>query len=349
MLAAAGARRGRPWLGRPRRTSSRGVPALTTVVESTITFPYQRSLGPVLGAFMTALTEERFLGIRNGDRVLCPPLEWDPETGAELAHDFVDVGPAGTVESWCWVAEPSEQHPLAHPFAFATVRLDGADTALIHAAGSPDAMSVGMQVAPRWRAERRGHLTDLEAFIPGEEPVPGGGGGADEPVTMMGYNASIAYTTPVPDNVVRSEAAAAESRFLGLKCPICDRTYTGGRGYCPVDSIALTTEHEIDLPQQGILTSYTIVTPVQYPGQTETEPFARVHVLLEGTDVVLSYQALVDTPNEDIRTGMRLAPVWASAAELEDGAGDTREAGLIGWIPTGEPDATDPDLVNRLC
>ena len=50
-----------------------------------------------------------------------------------------------------------------------------------------------------------------------------------------------------------------------------------------------------------------------------------------------------------IRTGMRLAPVWASAAELEDGAGDTREAGLIGWIPTGEPDATDPDLVNRLC
>ena len=38
--------------------------------------------------------------------------------------------------------------------------------------------------------------------------------------------------------------------------------------------------------------------------------------LLEGTDVVLSYQALVDTPNEDIRTGMRLAPVWASAAEL---------------------------------
>jgi hypothetical protein len=41
--------------------------------------------------------------------------------------------------------------------------------------------------------------------------------------------------------------------------------------------------------------------------------------------------------------------VWASAAELEDGVGDTREAGLIGWIPTGEPDLVDPDLVNRLC
>ena len=40
---------------------------MTTFAESTITFPYQRSLGPVLGAFMTALTEQRILGIRNGD------------------------------------------------------------------------------------------------------------------------------------------------------------------------------------------------------------------------------------------------------------------------------------------
>ena len=36
--------------------------------ESSITFPYQRSLGPVIGAFMTALTEKRILGIRNGER-----------------------------------------------------------------------------------------------------------------------------------------------------------------------------------------------------------------------------------------------------------------------------------------
>ena len=69
------------------------------MTESTIKFPYKRSLGPVIGAFLTALAEQRIIGIRSGDRVLCPPLEWDPETGAELAHDdFVDVGPAGTVD-----------------------------------------------------------------------------------------------------------------------------------------------------------------------------------------------------------------------------------------------------------
>ena len=67
---------------------------MTRFIASTITFPYKRSLGPVVGAFMSALTERRILGIRNGDAVLVPPMEWDPATGAELTHDFVDVGPA---------------------------------------------------------------------------------------------------------------------------------------------------------------------------------------------------------------------------------------------------------------
>ncbi|MGH9016189.1 MAG: hypothetical protein ACRDY1_00430, partial [Acidimicrobiales bacterium] len=98
---------------------------MTRFVESTITFPYKRSLGPVIGTFMTALTEKRILGIRCGTGVLVPPMEWDPATGAELAHDFVEVGPAGTVDSWTWVPAPSVQHPLPHPFAFALIRMDG--------------------------------------------------------------------------------------------------------------------------------------------------------------------------------------------------------------------------------
>ena len=101
---------------------------MTRFVESTITFPYKRSLGPVLGAFMTALTEKRILGVRNGQAILVPPMEWDPATGAELATRPGEIGPAGTVESWTWVPAPSEQHPLNRPFAFAFIRLDGAST-----------------------------------------------------------------------------------------------------------------------------------------------------------------------------------------------------------------------------
>jgi uncharacterized OB-fold protein len=314
----------------------------------TVKFPYRRSLGPVIGAFMTGLTNQKIIGIRNGDQVMVPPLEWDPRTGAELQHDFVEVGPAGTVESWSWVSKPSGQHPLSTPFAFALIKLDGADTSIMHAvdAGSIDAMSTGMRVAPKWRPERIGHITDIVSFIPGETPQTHEGGAPEEPVTMMEYDASIDYTLPVPKNVQRAEEATEQGRFLGLRCPICNRTYTGGRGFCPIDSVELTPEHEVDLPHTGTLTTYTIVTPTPYPGQTMTEPFSRVHVWLDGTDVVLGYQTLLDVANEDIRIGMRVKAVWDTEGKHSDNP--RAEGSLVGFTPTGEPDSTQPDLPNKL-
>ena len=325
---------------------------MTRFDESTITFPYTRSLGPVMGSFMTALTDKRILGIRNGEEVLCPPMEWDPDTGAELAHDFVEVGPAGTVESWTWVPVPSEQHPLDHPFAFAFIRLDGATTPLLHAVDGE--VEVGTRVAPRWKGTRIGHLTDIACFVPGEEAQVEGDEATEAPgeegVVMMDYNARITYRNPVPVAVDRAIDASKEHRLLGSECPTCGRIYSGGKGYCPIDSLEFTPEHDVDLPETGTITNYTIVTPVQYPGQTETEPFIRAFVLLDGVDVVLNYQPTIELSVDDVRVGLRVSAVWASPAEeVESGGGMAGAYGsLLGWIPNGEPDLEDPDLVNRI-
>ena len=328
---------------------------MTRFVESTITFPYQRSLGPVIGTFMSALTERRILGIRNGDAVLVPPMEWDPATGAELEAAYVEVGPAGTVEDWTWVATPSEQHPLDRPFGFAFVRLDGATTPLLHAvdAGSIDAMSNGMRVAPRWRGTRVGRLDDIVCFVPGEEPQLDGEdtGPAEEPVTMMDYVASIRYRNPVPDAADRVVEASREQRLLGSRCPVCARVYAGGKGYCPIDAVEIGPEGDVDLPHVGTITNFAIVTPVQYPGQTETEPFVRAFVLLDGTDVVLSYQPVLELPADEVHVGQRVAAVWASPAERDDdeGGGMAGTSGdLLGWMPNGEPSIDDLDLLNRI-
>ncbi len=131
-------------------------------------YPYRRSLGPVLSAFFTGLRERTILGARTRDgRVLVPPAEYDPETG-EATGDLVEVGPAGTVTSWAWVHEPRGVHPVERPFAFALVRLDGADTALLHAVVVDDkaGMRTGMRVEPRWRDETEGRIQDIECFVP---------------------------------------------------------------------------------------------------------------------------------------------------------------------------------------
>jgi uncharacterized OB-fold protein len=130
---------------------------------------YRRSLGPVVGGFLTGLRDQRLLASRTtGGRVLCPALEYDPETGDAVEPDLVEVGPGGTVTGWTWVDEPLRKHPSDVPFAWALVRLDGADTSLLHALAvdSASSVSVGMRVEPRWADERTGHITDLACFVP---------------------------------------------------------------------------------------------------------------------------------------------------------------------------------------
>jgi uncharacterized OB-fold protein len=134
----------------------------------TLQFPYRRSVGPVIGAFLAGLRDRRVLGVRTADgKVLVPPLEYDPGTG-EATDDTVEVGQRGVVEHAAWIAEPLRNHPLDRPFAWALVRLDGADTALLHAldCGAPGAAVPGTRVQIRWATETEGKITDIACFEP---------------------------------------------------------------------------------------------------------------------------------------------------------------------------------------
>ena len=131
-------------------------------------YTYRRSVGPVLGRFLAALREARVEGARtHSGRVIVPPTEYDPDSGDSIA-DMVEVGQAGVVTAWAWMGEPMRNQPLDKPFAWALVKLDGADTAMLHAvdAGSPERMASGMRVRIRWRKEREGSIRDIECFEP---------------------------------------------------------------------------------------------------------------------------------------------------------------------------------------
>lgn len=133
-----------------------------------IDYTYTRSTGPVIGAFLTGLRERRIVGVRGVDgRVLVPAIEYDPVTSDDLS-ELVEVADSGVVTTWSWNAEPLAGQPLAHPFAWVLVRLDGADTAMLAAldVGEPAAVVTGMRVQARWSEERIGSIRDLVCFEP---------------------------------------------------------------------------------------------------------------------------------------------------------------------------------------
>ena len=129
-------------------------------------YTYQRSLGPVLSRFFTDLRDHKITGIRSKTAgVIVPPQEYDPQT-SEALDEFVEVGPGGEVVSWSWVSKPRKKQPLRHPFAFALIKLDGADVPMLHAvdAGDESKLSVGTRVRPRWNDAAPGSILNLACF-----------------------------------------------------------------------------------------------------------------------------------------------------------------------------------------
>ena len=166
-------------------SSTAGAPPDGDVLKApnVIEYPFSRTTGPVIGAFMTGLREGLIVGIKGADgRVIVPPQEYDPVTAEELT-EIVEVGDAGVVTTWCWVNDPLTDQPFDRPFAWALIRLDGADTAMVHAVdtgGDQAAMASGMRVKARWRPARPddaedgadagtyrvGHILDIACFEP---------------------------------------------------------------------------------------------------------------------------------------------------------------------------------------
>ena len=214
-------------------------------------FAYTRSTGPVLGAFLAGLRAQRVLGVRTSDgRVLVPPQEYDPDTAAGL-DELVEVADTGTVVSWTWNARPTDDQPVARPFAWVLVRLDGADTPMVHAldVADRDAVSTGMRVRIRWADDRQGTIHDIAGFVPA--PTSEADDAAATDVGRAGVAEQVeVVTTPVRVAMTYRPGIAAtpflrgtqRRQLLGRRCSQCGRVYLPPRGVCSMCGAAFTDE-----------------------------------------------------------------------------------------------------------
>jgi uncharacterized OB-fold protein len=315
----------------------------------TLEYPYTRTVGPVVGKFLTGLRDGRLFGIRCRDRVICPPIEFDPESGENLAHDFVPVGPGGVVQSYSWIAQPTRKHPFQQPFAFALIQLDGADTAIAHAvrAPGPEAMSVGMRVRAQYRDERKSAITDVY-FVPEagarDSFVPAGEG----EVAITDHLISLIYEEPLNAARERYAKGLLAGQFIGQKSPKSGKVFVPSSGYDPLERVLMSERDDVVLPNTGTVVGYTVITPVQYYGQKETEPYIRASVLLDGADTPLGQQDIRDIPVADFRVGLRVRARFKPHAERNVDELTNRWAGtgscIERWVPTGQPDVPAEQL-----
>jgi len=139
-------------------------------VPGKLEIPYRYFAGTFCSQWFRALRDKSLiLGCRcpkcrkvfvpprgNCERCLAKIEEWVPLTGT------------GTVESWTVVRYSEPFQPARPPFILAAIKLDGADTCLVHlvAGVAPDRMQAGLRVEPVFAKERKGRITDIAHFRP---------------------------------------------------------------------------------------------------------------------------------------------------------------------------------------
>ena len=310
---------------------------------NTLEYPYTRTTGPFVGPFLTALRDGKLIANKIDGRTFCPPLEYDPLTGASALAEFVEVGPGGTVVGWTWIAEPSEKHPFPHPFAFALIKIDGTDVPMLHAvdAGTIDVMSTLMRVAAQYRDERHGAITDVY-FVPEAKAQSQSITPTEGTVEITEHLISLKIREPMYPHRQRFAAGLLAGKIIGQKSPVSGKVYVPGRGYDNLERVPLTEADDVVVADRGTVVAFTVLTPVQYYGQKETEPYIRCSILLDNSDQPIIGVDVRDIPLDEFHVGMRLGAVWKKPGERSiaglDNRGGAWEQVIDRWAPTGEPD-----------
>ena len=301
----------------------------------TLSFDYTRSVGPTLGAFFTELRSRRIVGVRGSDgRVHVPVVEYDPDTYAPLT-EIVPVASTGTVLSWTWQGSPLEGQPLDRPFAWALIKLDGADTALLHAVdtgGVPDGIKTGDRVHVHWVDEPTGSITDIACFLPGDkaEAVDPTGTDDRDPVSMLVVptSISIAHTASAPESIYLR--ALQQGTLLGARSGDAGKVYFPPREADPATGKEL--DQFVELPDTGTVTTFAIIN-IPFAGQKIKPPYVAAYILLEGADIPFLH-LVTGIDAADVRMGMRVKAVWKPREEWGLGIDNIEH-----FQPTGEPDA----------
>ena len=176
-----------------------------------------------------------------------------------------------------------------------------------------------------------------------------------DPVQFMSHHTAVEYAVPAPTQLsIHFAEQLAVERIIGHRCPQCTKVYMPPRGYCPLCVVETTEADEVEVADRGTITTFSVITPLQYQGQKETEDYVQATLLLDGADTTIMIMRMDGIALDDVRTGMRVRAVWppvetrsASATSMSIrgmGLGDA----VTNWEATGEPDLTREQIAEHI-
>lgn len=131
-----------------------------------IRLPYRYTAGTAQRAALRGFADATLRGSRcdNCDIVLAPARPFCPRCSGATG-ETVDLSDTGVLEGWTTRVRDGRSE------TFGMIRLDGADTAMLHRVEAGEELAHGLRLRARWSETRQGEITDLEAFEP-EQGAP---------------------------------------------------------------------------------------------------------------------------------------------------------------------------------
>jgi uncharacterized OB-fold protein len=140
------------------------------IYQSQINVPYNWWAGETADRFLRSLRDEKkILGTSCAqcNKVFVPPRKTCPECfGQDMT--WAELAPEGELITYTVARRQLRAIPQKTPVIFGLIKLDGADTSLLHVIGEmePQKVAIGMRLVAKFSDDRQGNILDIEYFRP---------------------------------------------------------------------------------------------------------------------------------------------------------------------------------------
>jgi len=139
------------------------------VIEGKLALPYTYFAGRVGSTFITTIRDKhKIMGVKCNacDKVFVPPRQTCERCLEDIRENWVELGNTGEVVNFTVVRYEDKHLPRKVPFVLAMIKLDGADTPLVHILEGVDmdAVQIGMKVKAVFASKTTHTILDIDHF-----------------------------------------------------------------------------------------------------------------------------------------------------------------------------------------